>query len=195
MGKRAKVVDKWKTKKWFKVEAPGLFESAELCELVSGDEKNLGNRIVRVNLGQLTSSRSQIAAFTNVNFRINEVGSTIAKAKLIGHQILPSFLKTFARRGKALGHYVVDVKTKDGENIRLKAVAVATGRISATTRKNLGKAIVEEIKKTSEPLTYDELMREILWERFTPKIFGKIKKITSMRRFEIRKSELKEVFN
>src|SRR3989338_847185 len=195
MAKRTKVVDKWKTKKWFRVEAPSTFDNSEVCEIVATDEKQLMNRIITVNLSSLTSSRSQMAAFTRVQIRDCEVGPTTAKTKLIGHSVSSAYMKTFARRGKTLGHYVVDVKTKDGEVLRVKAIAVTTGRISATTKKNLGKKIIEEILNLLKDLTFEEAMKEILYEKFSPKIFGKLKQITSMRRFEIRKTERKETFN
>ena len=40
----------------------------------------------------------------------------------------------------------------------------------------------------------DEAMQEILYGRFVSKLFNALKKITRMRRIEIRKSEVKEVF-
>src|SRR3989338_2084304 len=141
MAKRTKVVDKWKTKKWFRVEAPSTFDNSEGCEIVATDEKQLMNRIITVNLSSLTSSRSQMAAFTRVQLRVCEVGPTTAK------------------------------------------------------KKNLGKKIIEEILNLLKDLTFEEAMKEILYEKFSPKIFGKLKQITSMRRFEIRKTERKETFN
>jgi ribosomal protein S3AE len=89
---------------------------------------------------------------------------------------------------------VVDVKTKDGETIRVKVVAVTAGKVSATTKKNLGKKIVEEIIANLSPLTFDEAMKDILYERVASKILAKVKSITSMRRIEINKTERKEVF-
>ena len=194
MAKRTKIVDKWKTKKWFKVEAPAMFDNLELCEIIASDEKDLMNRIIRVDLPALTSSRSQIAAFTRVNFRVCDVGPTIAKTKLIGHSISSSYIKTFARRGREVGHYIVDVKTKDDQIVRVKAIAVTSGKVSAITKKNLGKKIIDEIKDNLSPISMEDAMKEILQEKLTPKILSKIKPITSMRRFEIRKTELKETF-
>ncbi|MFH2106877.1 MAG: hypothetical protein ABII22_06470 [Candidatus Micrarchaeota archaeon] len=194
MAKRTKVVDKWKLKKWYSVEAPALFEGGEICEVLGTDEKGLKNRILQVNLARLTSSRTQTAAFTTVLFRITDIGATTAKTKLIGHKMSNSFLKTFARRGKNISHYVVDVKTKDGETLRVKVVAVTAGKVSATTKKNLGKKIVEEILANLSPLTFDEAMKDILYERVGSKILAKVKSITSMRRIEINKTERKEVF-
>jgi len=193
--KKTKIVDKWKMKKWYTVAAPPVFEGRELCELVSGDEKNLVNRIIKRSLTDIgMSPASQMSMFTHLNFRITDVKGTTANTMLIGHEISSSYLKTFARRGKSLIHQVVDVKTKDGQDVRVKIIAVTGAKVSENTRRNIRSAIVEETKKISGELKYDELMQDLVYGRFSAKIYNKLKEITKMKRVEIRKSEKKESF-
>jgi len=124
-GKKSKVVDKWKSKKWYTVVAPPLFEGKEIAEVVASDDKYLINRVVRKSLMELGANRSsQMAMFTNLSFRLSDVNGVTANTKLIGHDISSSYIKTFARRGKSLIHQIVDGKTKDNEDIRLKVIAV-----------------------------------------------------------------------
>jgi len=195
-GAKTKIVDKWKGKKWYSVRAPSLFEGKEIAEVVASDEKLLMNRIVRKNLLELGAGggSSQLAMFTTVLFRIKEVKGAEVTTSLIGHEISPSFIKTFARRGKSLIHQVVDEKTKDGETLRVKLIAVTGARVSENTRRNLRKALVDESKKLISEGNFDELMPDILYGRFSSKLFTRLKTITKMRRIEIRKSERKEVF-
>ena len=192
--KKTKVVDRWKLKKWYTVLAPQLFDNKEICEIVAADEKLLINRIVKMSLMELLSTNSQTAMFTFLKFRINEVNGTKAQTKLIGHDVSPSYIRTFARRGKTLLHEAVDTKTKDDETIRIKVVAVASGRISQTTKKNLRAKIVEELKAAGPQFTYNELMQEILYGRLVSKIYNKLKQITSMKRLEVRRTERQETF-
>ena len=193
--KGTKVVDKWKSKKWYIALAPTSLESKELGEVVSSEEDNLKDRIIKRSLMELgMNQNSQMAMFTNMLFRVTEVKGNNAHTKLIGHEIAPSYIKTFARRDKSLIHEVVDVKTKDSENVRLKVIAVTGARVSENTRRNIRKALVEEIKKNSEALTFDELFQELLYGRFSSKLFTRLKQITQMRRVEVRKSERQEIF-
>ena len=195
-GKRkAKVVDKWKQKKWFSVVSPGIFDSKPLCEVVAIEDHQLINRIVKTSLADLgMTGGSQIAMFTSLKFRISDVKGDTANTKLIGHEVAPSFIKTFARRGRSLIHQVIDVKTKDGIEIRLKVIAVTGARVSENTKRNLRALMVKNVLENGSALKFEELVTEILYGRFVSKLYTSLKTITKMRRVEIRKSEIKEEF-
>jgi len=195
-GKKVKAVDKWKLKKWFSVKAPSMFEGKEICEVVASDEKKLLNRIVRTSLLELgvSGAGSQMAMFTTLRFRIKDITGNDANTTIIGHEISPSFIKTFARRGKSLIHQVVDEKTKDNEDFRLKIVAVTGARVSRNTRRNLRNALVEECKKAIAEKNFDEAMQDVIYGRVSSRLFGRLKQITKMRRVEVRKSQRGEIF-
>ena len=172
-----------------------MFENKEICEVVAGDDKTLMNRVVKASLMELgMGGSSQMAMFTTLHFRINGVNGTDASTTLIGHEISNSFIRTFARRGKSLIHQVVDEKTKDNENIRLKIIAVTGARVSQNTRRNLRNILVEESKKTMADKNFDELIQDVIYGRFSSKMYSRLKQITKMRRVEIRKSERGEIF-
>lgn len=172
-----------------------MFESKEICEAVAADEKKLINRIIRSSLMDLgMGGASQMAMFTTLRFRIKEVNGSDASTILLGHEIAPSFIKTFARRGKSLIHQVVDEKTKDGEQLRLKVIAVTGARVSENTKRNLREILVEEGKKGITEKTFDEVIQDVIYGRFSSRIFSRLKTITKMRRVEIRKSERGEIF-
>ncbi len=192
--KKGKVVDKWKLKKWYTVHAPQMFDNKEICEIVASDDKLLLNRLIKVSLMELLGSTSQIAMFTTLYFRITDVKANAANTKLIAHQVAPSFIRTFARRGKTLLHNVIDANTKDGEQVRVKIIVVTAGKISENTKRSLRNALVDEVKKFSPDFDYNGLMHEILYGRLVSKLFNRLKQITALRRVEIRKSERKEVF-
>ena len=188
-------MDKWKAKTWYNVKAPAIFDSKELCEVVAADEKLLMNRIVKKSLMELgIGGASQMAMFTTMRFRIKDVKGTDANAVLIGHEISPSFIKTFARRGKSLIHEVVAEKTKDGETLRLKLIAVTGARVSMNTKKNLRKIIVDETRKFIQDGNFDDVIQDVLYGRFSGKLFNQLKTITKMRRVEVRKYERGETF-
>jgi len=194
-GKKTKVVDKWKSKKWYTVVAPSMFEGKEIAEVVASDDKYLVNRIIRKSLMELGANRSsQMAMFTNLSFRLSDVNGATANTKLIGHDISSSYIKTFARRGKSLIHQIVDGKTKDNEEIRLKIIAVTGARVSENTKRNIREALVEEALKGVAEGSFDEVMQDLLFGKFSSKIYNRLKQITRMRRVEVWKSERKENF-
>lgn len=190
--KKAKVVDKWKSKQWYSVLAPQSFDSKEIAEIISSDEGNLKNRVVSLSLAQITGQPSQSAIFTSLKFRIGEVKGKSAYTKLIGHEISPSYIKTLARRSRSIINVVHDLKTKDDQSVRVKLLAISGSEVSQNTKKNIYNAIMEELKKMSSEHAYDQLMQEIIFGKLASKIFNRLKQITMMRRVEVRKSELKE---
>jgi len=163
--------------------------------VVASDDKRLVNRIVRSSLLELgMGGSSQMAMFTTLRFRILDVNGNDANTKLLGHEIAPSFIRTFARRGKSLIHQVVDEKTKDNESLRLKIIAVTGARVSENTRRNLRSLIVDECKKSIAEKPFDEVIQDVIYGRFSSKVFSRLKTITRMRRVEIRRSERGETF-
>lgn len=135
-----------------------------------------------------------MSMFTTLLFRIKEVKGTDAHTILIGHDIAPSFIKTFARRGRSLIHQVADEKTKDNESLRLKVIAVTGASVSQNTKRNLRNALVEETKKAITEGKFDDVMQDAIYGRLSARIFNRLKQITKMRRVEVRKSERTEVF-
>lgn len=194
MAKKTKVVDKWKLKKWYKVLAPPMFDHHEICEVAANEDRFLLNRVVEIGLNELVQSGSHSAMFTKLVFRITKVEGDKAYTALIGHSVSPSYIKTFARRGKSLVHMTLDEKTKDDQDVRLKLIAVTNGRISGTTMRNLRSAMRSKVLADIGSQSYDDLMQNILYGKFVSGLYNELKKITSMRRVEIRKTEKKEVF-
>lgn len=132
--------------------------------------------------------------FTTLKFRITEASDTGASTKLIGHTVSPSFIKTFARRGKSLIHQIVDEKTKDGEELRLKVIAVTGANVSENTKRNIREAIQEETKKSITDKEFNEVIQDVIFGRVSSKLYSRLKQITKMRRVEVRKSERGEIF-
>ncbi|MDE1798388.1 MAG: 30S ribosomal protein S3ae [Candidatus Micrarchaeota archaeon] len=192
--KKTKVVDNWKLKSWYTIHAPEIFEGKEIGQLVAEDEANLKNRIIRIGLGELTGSFSQANAFTSVYFRVSGVQGKTVKTKFVGHELMPSYIKTLLRRRRSIIYQVDDVVTKDGQGMRLKSVSVTAFRVSEAVRHSLRQTMSAEIKAAASEMETNALVQEILFGKFAARIFGKIKKIAPMRRLEIRKSELAETF-
>jgi small subunit ribosomal protein S3Ae len=192
--KKGKVVDKWKAKTWFQVLAPAVFENKEIAEIVANEDKTLVGRVVKVSLMDAAGTGSQNAMFTMLKFRVTDVKGHNANTKLIGYEIMPTYLKTLVRRNKSLIHASVPVKTKEDQTVYVKVIAVTGSKVSQNTKKNLRNSLVDEVKKGTDGMGYDQLMQEVIYGRLTAKLFGRLKTITPMKRVEVRKCELTEQF-
>ena len=192
--RKSRVVDKWKLKSWYTIKAPEIFEGKEIGQLISSDEENLKNRVIRIGLGEITGSFTSSTAYTSVVFRVNGISGKQVTTQYIGHELAQSYIKTLLRRRRSIIYNVADVKTSDGKTLRIKSVAVTAFKVSEAIRKDLRAAISENIKSLGSEMALNALVQEVLFGKFAAKVFGKVKNLTPMRRMEIRKTELIENF-
>ena len=193
--KKTKVVDKWKMKTWYTLVAPEIFESRELGQVVSSDEPNLKNRIVRIGLGDMLGSFSQGTAYTVLYFRVNGVTGKTAHTKFIGHELVPGYIRTLARRRRSVMSQVDDVTTRDGVGVRIKSICISGIKVSEGVRADVRKMISETVKHIAKQTDFPVLAQEIVFGKLSSKLFGAVKKIGPLKRVEIRKSEVLEKFS
>jgi len=192
---KAKLVDKWKLKSWYAVLAPEMFDMKQIGEIVAVEDSQLIDRIITSGLSEITGSFMQASAYTSLYFRVTEVKGKNAHTKLIGHALAPGYIRTLVRRRRSVVNEVVDATTRDGQEVRLKMMALTANKTSESVRKALRHAIIEETRNVAKEMEFSQLMQEVVFGKFGSKIFVKVKKIAPVRRIEIRKSEVKEVFD
>ena len=189
-----KVVDKWKLKKWYDVIAPKELEGKKLAEVISSDEKNLINRIVNIPLSNITGKHDRHNLYTTVRLRIKGVNGKQALTEVIGHYMSFAYLKSLARRRRSVIHEVVDVQTKDGRKVRLKALLVTKDKVSAIVKKNLRKALREQLIASASKRNYYDLVKAIFDRKLSEEAFKATNPINPVGVIEIKKSELEEGF-
>ena len=89
--KKKTTANKWKTKKWYTIHAPPLFEEKEIGEAVSSDSQLLIGRIVKATLKDITGSYAQ--DHIQLNFKINDVKGTKATTRTYGHELQKAYMK------------------------------------------------------------------------------------------------------
>ncbi|MEM3400107.1 MAG: 30S ribosomal protein S3ae [Candidatus Micrarchaeia archaeon] len=189
---KTRVVDKWKAKRWYTVYAPDMFENKKIAEVISSDEANLINRKLTVGLWEITGDMSQM--YTTLFFRIISVKGTSAFTKFVGHELSRTYLKTLVRRRRDIIADVIDVKTKDGIELRIKVNLYTAVRVSTPVKHALRAALRKEIIERSADMDFQRLVQEIVFGKFPALLFNSVKKIAPIKRLEIRKTELAEYF-
>lgn len=192
--KKTKVVDKWKLKSWYSIIAPEAFDSREIGQLVSSDEANLMDRVVKIGLGDMTGSFSQSTAYTALYFRIKEIRGKSAHAMFIGHELVPGYVRTLARRRRSVMNQIDDVVTKDGVALRIKSICISGVKVSEGVRADVRKALSASVKALAKATDCQNLVQELVFGKLSAKLYNSVKKIGPIKRVEIRKSELKENF-
>ncbi len=192
--RRKKVIDKWKLKKWYSVIAPKEFDGKQLAEIIASEPSKLINRVVNVPLSDISGKMSRYNLYTNVKLRVKDVSGSEARADIIGHYMSFAYIKSLARRRRSVIHEVVDVKTKDGREIRLKLILVTKDKVSAIVKKNLRKALREQTIESSKKRNYYDLLKAIFDRKINEEIYKATNIINPVESIEVKKSELKEDF-
>jgi small subunit ribosomal protein S3Ae len=185
---KGKAIDKWKTKSWYTVYAPEIFEGREIGKIPATEDKQLIGRIIRIGLSEITGDLSQ--SYNSVNFKIASVKGKSAQAILLGHELSKGYLKTLVRRGRSIIGVIEDVVTKDGVKLRVKAIALTSRRVSTPVTKAIRAEATKEIIERSKEMSISQLEQEIIFGKFSSRIFNRIKKISPIKRVEVRKTEL-----
>ncbi len=119
------VKDKWRSKRWFKVRAPGLFQHVELGETVATEPEQVIGRTLETTLPELSGAGDTGKAHVKLRFRIERIsGDGVAEARFIGHDLTSDYVRRLARRKRSKIDTALTVTTKDGVQIVLKPVAV-----------------------------------------------------------------------
>jgi len=189
---KEKIVDTWKSKNWYTVLAPQMFDSKEVGQIPATEDAHLMNRIVKVSLAELTGDMSQ--SYVNLHLRINEVKGKTAYTKLIGHEISAGYLRTLVRRRRNVIYEVVDVITKDGVKMRIKVSLFTLKRISSPLKTALRNAVKEEVVSKVKDMDFQQAAQEVIFGKFSATLFNRIKKLCPLKRIEVRKTKVFESF-
>ncbi|MFH1285839.1 MAG: 30S ribosomal protein S3ae [Candidatus Micrarchaeota archaeon] len=189
---KARSVDRWKGKEWYTIYAPAMLENKEIAHMLASEDSTLLNRILSVNLSELTGDLSQ--SYTSLIFRITEVKGKSAFTKLIGHALSRSYLQTLVRRRRNTILEVVDAITKDEVKLRVKASIFTGKKVSEEVRRAIRKEAREEIAERAQTMEFDQLEQEIIFKKFSARIYNRIKKLAPIKRVEIGKTEVEENF-
>jgi len=191
-GKGRKVVDKWKSKAWYQVYAPDMFDQKEIAEVPATEDSKLIDRVLRVSLGDLTGDMTK--SYLNLKFRITEVKGKSAFTKLIGHYLSSSYMRSLVRRRRSIVDDVVDVVTSDDVKLRVKVAVFTSRRLSTESRTAMRLEMRHELLEHSKQTDFNTLEQEIIFGKLASKLYKVAKKVAPVKRVEIRKTEVVESF-
>ena len=185
------VKDKWRSKHWFKVRAPGLFQHVELGETVATEPEQVPGRTLETTLPEVSGGADSGKAHIKLRFRVERLGGDgVAEARFIGHELTSDYVRRLARRKRSKIDLALTVTTKDGVRVVLKPVAVGEQRLQTRLRAELRHKMVsiltEEAAKRSSP----EFVREMLQGELSKVLAHGLKTLYPLKKIEIRRSEV-----
>ena len=185
------VKDKWRSKRWYPVRAPGLFQHVELGETVATEPEQVVGRTLEATLPELSGAGDAGKAHVKLRFRVERIsGDGVAEARFIGHDLTSDYVRRLARRKRSKIDLSLTVTTKDGVQVVLKPVAVGEQRLQTRLRAELRHKMVQILTEEAQLRTSPEFVREIIQGDLSKVLAHGVKSLYPLKKIEIRSSEV-----
>jgi small subunit ribosomal protein S3Ae len=180
--------DKWKSKNWYNVMAPDMFNRQKVAETLTDEPDKLVGRIAEVTVQDINGDFSKM--HIKLRFKVNDVRGTEAHTYFVGHDMSSDYVRRMTRRRKSKIDMVVDVKTRDDYIIRLKPLAISGNRVRSSQQSEIRHILENMLTEfcTSRPL--DEIVKAIISGQLAKTAAAACKPIHPLQRVEIHKSEI-----
>ncbi|MEK6973579.1 MAG: 30S ribosomal protein S3ae [archaeon] len=188
MAKMQAVVDKWKRKIWFTILAPKAFDLREIGETPAVKDVNLINRVILVNLGQITGQKN--FKHISMRFKVNSIKGTNAYTDIDGHVINPGYIHRLVSRRKSKIFGTLNVETADKKKLRVSALTLTGIKVEKGKESEVRKLMLEAVKEKAKHSDYDKFVQEMIFGNLASDIFKKVKDIAPIKRIEITKSKI-----
>ncbi len=175
---------KLKKKKWYQILAPKEFNEAVIGETPSLDPRLLIDRVVAVNLMDIT--RDVKKQNINMKFKVTGLKENKAETEVIGYQTINTFIKRIIRRDRNNLHDSFVCKTSDEKNVRLKPLMITVSKTKGVVTNSLMRMLRANLAEYVEKITYKELVNDLVSHKLQSSLKNSLKKIYPLRSLEIK---------
>lgn len=179
-----------KGKRWFKLEAPAMFDRKELGEVPAATAEALKGREVEVGASDLVPSSKKY--YFKLNFKVDEVEDGKGRCRFVGHDCSRDFITRMVRKRSKRIDERKEVKTKDGVKIIVKMVCATIKSVGSSTQTGIRKGISEALEEMASNLSLEEFVNSMLSDKLQKEIKGEADKVYPLRQIEFRKTEVVE---
>jgi len=183
-----KVKDRWKSKEWYNILAPQMFNLARIGETLSSEPDSVVGRVATVTLQDLTGDFSK--AHLKLKFKVRDIRGYDAYTEFIAHDMANDYVRRLSRRHRSKVDTVVDIKTADNYILRIKTMAVIDRRMQAGQRTGIRNITADTLREYTKNKSLAEVVKGMVTGELARILASRCKPIVPVRRMEIRKSEV-----
>lgn len=185
------VKDKWRSKHWYVVRAPSLFNHAEIGETMASEPEQIVGRTLETTLQEISGGADIGKAHIKLRFQIERVsGEKTAESRFIGHELTSDYVRRLARRKRSKIDTSILVTTKDGVQIIVKPVAVGEQRLQTRLQAELRLRLRSLLTEEAQKKTGAEFVREMLGGELGKVLAHGLKSLYPLKKIELRRSEV-----
>ena len=182
---RTKVKDKWKSKVWYRLHAPSMFNYTIMAHTPADNPEFVNGRVTEVPLEKLTGDYTQKNFM--IKFRVNETRGNNAFTSFDGHRLTSDYKRALTRRRNSRIDCNFVLKLDDGVQIRIKPIIMVDKRIKKSQEKVLRALAHETIEKSLTKLSLSEALKKIYSGDLSKEAAATLKSTYPTKRVEISK--------
>ncbi|MHA1784390.1 MAG: 30S ribosomal protein S3ae [Candidatus Helarchaeota archaeon] len=182
---REKPTDTWKTKQWFVVEAPPIFQNKEIALAPAQKIEDIIGRTFTVTLFELTGNYKFM--HLKLFFRAHDIKAGKIQTKYIGHDIARDYLRSLVRRSTTRIDGILNLKTKDGYGLRIFALMFTQRRIKRSQQDAIRSIMFEQMQLAANQFSFEEFINEAVMGKMADVLYDQCKLIVPIRNAEIMK--------
>ena len=182
---RAKVKDKWKSKMWYQLHAPSMFNYAIMAHTPADSADVVNGRVTEVPLEKLTGDFNQKNFM--IKFRVNEVRGNNAFTSFDGHRLTSDYKRALTRRKNSRIDCNFVLKLQDDVQIRIKPIIMVDKRIKKSQERVLRATAHKCIDETLTKLNISETLKKIYSGDLSKEVATMLKATYPTKRVEISK--------
>ena len=183
-----KVKDKWKSKVWYTVRAPPMYNSPAIAETLADEPEKLMGRIAEATLQDLTGDFSKM--HVKMKFKIAAVRGNECGTKFVGHELTSDYVRRLTRRKHSKIDVITDVVTRDGFTIRVKPMAITERRAQTSQMHQIRALTTQILLDAGKSRDHAELIKDVVNGEIAQVIYKEARKIYPLKRVEIRRSQI-----
>ena len=180
--------DKWKSKSWYSVMAPDMFDRTKVSEALADEPEKLIGRVAEVTVQDLTGDFAKM--HIKMRFKIIDVRGMEAHTTFIGHNMTSDYVRRMTRRKRTKTDLIVDVYTRDKFLLRIKPLIISERRIKSSQQTAIRLKVHDVINDYTRTRSLNEVMKGIIGGQMGREAAVACKTIQPMQRVEIRRTEV-----
>merc|ERR1712167_157534 len=199
-----KIVDPFEKKDWYNIKAPRFFPNTNAgvtpVNRTTGNNiasDNLKGRVITINLADL--QKNEKYGYANIKLKVDEVQGKHCLTNFYGLAYTTDKLKSLVKKWQTLIEANVDVKTKDGYQVRLFCIGFTKPRPNQITKfsyaqsskvKQIRERMVAVMSKEASSVELKELVKKLVHNSVGEFISRQVQGIYPIRDIGIRKVKL-----
>ncbi len=181
----AKAAERWKQKKWFNLHAPKIFDEAVIGEIPGSDEAVMLGKVIKVNMSWITHRPEH--SFVTIALRITDAKGDVAHTDLASIEQTYSYIHSLVKRRQSAIYTVDKLKDKEGKSFILKLLILTANKVATPKKTGIRKIMSEFLAEYSAGTSRDELIKNLLDNKFQSEAVAKITNIAPISRLELKK--------